>query len=258
MRATISLFAMLEFNPELFANFQLPEALNKQTVTDLIMLRCAELEMTYPNPTVLQGLIGVWSAGRVDVWTHLYNTTQYQYNPIENYDRITDEWETGKSKSKETRDLTAGKEAWNNTTSKDITDGETETAVDGETHLENGGQDEVNHSKAGFNAVSLVPDERTITQPGSTSDSTVDSTTTVTEGVTVDRDSTYNGKETVTDTGTVDQESDNTVHRASKVHGNIGVTTSQQMIEQEREVAKFNLYELIAEEFKCEFCILVY
>lgn len=40
--------------------------------------------------------------------------------------------------------------------------------------------------------------------------------------------------------------------------GNIGVTTSQQMIEQERNVAKFNLYDTITEEFKLRFCILVY
>lgn len=41
-------------------------------------------------------------------------------------------------------------------------------------------------------------------------------------------------------------------------HGNIGVTTTQQMIEQERNIAKFNLYDTITEEFKQRFCILVY
>ena len=40
--------------------------------------------------------------------------------------------------------------------------------------------------------------------------------------------------------------------------GNIGVTTTQQMIEQERNIAKFNLYDTITEEFKLRFCILVY
>lgn len=40
--------------------------------------------------------------------------------------------------------------------------------------------------------------------------------------------------------------------------GNIGVTTTQQMIEQEREVAKFNLIEYITDSFKRRFCVLVY
>ena len=44
----------------------------------------------------------------------------------------------------------------------------------------------------------------------------------------------------------------------SYIKGNIGVTTTQQMIEQERNVAKFNLYDTITEEFKLRFCILVY
>lgn len=258
MRASISLFSMVEYNPNLFAQLHIPAGLSAETLTDMLMLRCADLEILYPNPQVLQGLIGVWSAGRLDVWEHLYKTTQYEYNPIENYDRLTDEWETGDSKTTETRDLTNGKTAWNNRKTKDVTNDDTNTIVDGSSHLENGGSDEVNHSKAGFNAVSLVPDERTITAPGTTSDSKVDSDNKIYRDVTVDGEDTYNGKETLTDKGTVKHEGDNKVHRAGRVHGNIGVTTAQQMITQEREIALFNLYDLIVEEFKCEFCVLVY
>lgn len=43
-----------------------------------------------------------------------------------------------------------------------------------------------------------------------------------------------------------------------RAYGNIGVTTTQQMMQQERDIAKFNLYDIIAEEFKLRFCILVY
>ena len=43
-----------------------------------------------------------------------------------------------------------------------------------------------------------------------------------------------------------------------RAFGNIGVTTTQQMMQQERDIAKFNLYDIIAEEFKLRFCILVY
>lgn len=43
-----------------------------------------------------------------------------------------------------------------------------------------------------------------------------------------------------------------------RTHGNIGATTSQQMIESEREVSKFNIYDYITDSFKKRFCIMVY
>ena len=43
-----------------------------------------------------------------------------------------------------------------------------------------------------------------------------------------------------------------------RTHGNIGVTTSQQMLESEWEVAKLNVYTGIADLFCDEFCIMVY
>lgn len=55
-----------------------------------------------------------------------------------------------------------------------------------------------------------------------------------------------------TDTGTIAHDLEETEQ------GNIGVTTSQQMIEAERELAKFNIYDFIIESFKNRFCILVY
>ena len=45
----------------------------------------------------------------------------------------------------------------------------------------------------------------------------------------------------------------------SRIHGNIGVTTSQQMLEQELEVApKLNIIDYIVQSFKNRFCLLVY
>lgn len=59
---------------------------------------------------------------------------------------------------------------------------------------------------------------------------------------------------TVTDNGTIDND-DTTDIRS---YGNIGVTTTQQMIEQERETALFNIYDTIIQSFKYRFCVLVY
>lgn len=43
-----------------------------------------------------------------------------------------------------------------------------------------------------------------------------------------------------------------------KETGNIGITTTQQMINEEREVDKFNLTDYIINEFKKTFCLMVY
>ena len=40
--------------------------------------------------------------------------------------------------------------------------------------------------------------------------------------------------------------------------GNIGVTTSQMMLQSELDIARWNLYEHIADLFCQEFCIMVY
>lgn len=49
-----------------------------------------------------------------------------------------------------------------------------------------------------------------------------------------------------------------TIERETFRGGNIGVTTTQQMIEAEREVDRFNVYDIIIDSFKRKFCILIY
>lgn len=65
-----------------------------------------------------------------------------------------------------------------------------------------------------------------------------------------DNDTTNNG------TGTNKRDAKHS--RSGRAHGNIGVTTSQQMIQSEREVAMFNIYDIIAESFVENFCLMVY
>ena len=88
------------------------------------------------------------------------------------------------------------------------------------------------NSVAGFNSSELVENEKAENsgQSNSSSDTTISGTST---------------------------EKLKSTHRG-RVSGNIGVTTSQQMLEEERRVALFNLYDTIIESFKMRFCILVY
>lgn len=45
---------------------------------------------------------------------------------------------------------------------------------------------------------------------------------------------------------------------SGRMHGNIGVTTSQQMLQSELDVARFNLYNELADLFLMELCIYTY
>ena len=48
------------------------------------------------------------------------------------------------------------------------------------------------------------------------------------------------------------------VKRKARMWGNIGVTTTQQMIGEQRSVVKFNMMDYIIESFIKRFCLLVY
>ena len=48
------------------------------------------------------------------------------------------------------------------------------------------------------------------------------------------------------------------VKRKARMWGNIGVTTTQQMINEQRDIVKFNIADYIIENFKQRFCLLIY
>lgn len=72
------------------------------------------------------------------------------------------------------------------------------------------------------------------------------------------------GTDTASSTASATNESNNTVTRETKVqhtahlYGNIGVTTSQQMINEELAMRRGDLESYIIEDFKHRFCIMVY
>lgn len=57
---------------------------------------------------------------------------------------------------------------------------------------------------------------------------------------------------------TEDGTSSESSSRSGRISGNIGVTTSQQMIEAELELRRLDIYRLIVQEFKTMFCLGVY
>lgn len=66
------------------------------------------------------------------------------------------------------------------------------------------------------------------------------------------------GSETESISGSGNRSSMDRRRLSSRIHGNIGVTTTQQMLQSEREVAEFCMVDYIVNDFISRFCVMVY
>ena len=157
-------------------------SLDKMLLISSICMECSDLQLIYPDWDYMQGLIAMWSATELPVWTKLYKTTMFEYNPLWNVDADITESSSGSN---------SGTTGGSNT-----------------------------ESVAGYNSATMVAHTKDDTS-GSSSGSWSETHTT-------------------------------------RRTGNIGVTSSQELIERERAVDQFNIYKYIVDSFKKRFCILVY
>ena len=66
-------------------------------------------------------------------------------------------------------------------------------------------------------------------------------------------------KSTATGTGEETENGEHSDTRQGRIHGNIGVTTSQQMLKAEFDLAPdVNMYNIITRSFRNRFCLLIY
>lgn len=69
---------------------------------------------------------------------------------------------------------------------------------------------------------------------------------------------TRGGKDESSLTQTGETTRDGKTDREGRAWGNIGVTTSQQMIQSERDISDFNIYQIIINDFQSRYCIMIY
>ena len=271
----------------------------KQTVVGNILMECAELEFLFPDFNAAKQAIGLWSRLNVAVWERIFTAANLEYNPIENYNRteletIADDRtdthsgnDVTRSSGVDSRALTSTKtETHSGSDSKQLssTDSETNSGSDSRqlssTGSEtNSGTDTQTNKISGYDSGNLVDHDQNLLQHGhgvSTTSSGSDATTyghvisktgsgtdattyghVITEGGSGSDATTYGKTETLTHGEQIVHDGD--ITRNSHISGNIGVTTSQQMLEQEIEIsAKLNVMDMIVRAFKERFCILVY
>ena len=237
MRASISILGMYKIAPTIFDDFNPPDGVVRQDVIDNILFECSELEVAYPQPDTLKRMIGVWSTSNQYTWEKLLKSTQFEYNPIWNKDGTVTETEThgGKLERATIEDGTnTNKQTGSNTQSTDSN---------------NTANSETIGQVSAFNSTnSGTWDNKEKTSVNDDGEQHTTASASGESNGTETRKNTRN--ETETDTRTITHE------RVEK--GNIGVTTTQSMIEEERQVAMFNFIDAVTESFKAKFCIGVY
>lgn len=233
--ALLTIMGLYNYDNTIFDNLMLPDGVDKPTLIDNIVLETAELECIYPTPVFLKTAIGLWSNVQFLTWDRVYTAMNLEYNPIENYDRQETETTTG------TR-AHSGKD----TTTRSGTVSETGSTT-GSTQGTASESGTTTNKIAGFDSTTLVDhDSSTGSNTRQASDSSTGS-------------STRSGTDSSTQELTHGEQIADSGSRTSRIHGNIGVTTSQQMLKSELDLApNLNIYQYITADFRKRFCVEVY
>ncbi len=319
-KAMISILSLYKYDNTLFDLLTLPDGINKELAVNKILQDTANYESFYTDPEYLKFSIKLW--GDVNYWSFkkLYDTLNFDYNPIWNKDgTITETRERNESESGSTQHTgtaedgtetsntrengtkiatitetqTAGQEI--NDTAKTQTTSTTESGADSRTvttakttETDTTEDTTVESGIAGFNSADYAKNEKTETARTVGTDTTENGTETTagttnktgsgtvseTESINGAKNETTNGTETTDGTETA-VEKGSTTRRAAETgtdehtrttgeteryerteRGNIGITTTQQMIKEEREVSMFKIYDYIVSDFLKNFCII--
>ena len=236
----LDIMALYNHDQTLFSAFQVPTSITwvehgpegdvthtesipytKQNIIDNILLECAELEVVYPDSDYMKLAIGTWSTKRLYTWQRIADVLYRKYDPFVNMNRH--EWR----ETVEDRDL-AGSETPN------LTDTETRNLAGTNDSTVTGNVNAFNDSSA--NGVQR-------------------------DNVTTDQDTTDTGTVTNRHTGTVNTTDTGTVTTTDDYHieGDSAIRDAQDIIRLETEQRLANdLIDIIIEDFKKRFCLMVY
>ena len=221
--AKLTLIGMYNFDDTLFEYLTLPDGINKETLVNNILLQSGDFEVLYPDLDFLKFSIGAWSRKWQPTFERWQKALSIEYNPLENYDR-EEHWTDNRDVSGSSSGKTSGSESGSSSGSTSGTTGSTTTnkvsAYDSGNVLTTKDQVEVTGSDGTTNS-----GESSTTSSGSHSDS---------------------------------HSLDDDFEHTGRIHGNIGVTTSQQMLESELKLGYWNVYEKITDLFLTEFVLPIY
>lgn len=233
MPATLSLLGMINYNPVLLdsLNAAMPNANVALQVKTGLLAEAAELEVIYPDTTTFKQIFDQWVLQRTPIWDKLYNSTQLQYDPLHNYDRT----ETEHIVHDSTEDADSSSEL--STKHK--------MAADTRSTTDNTGTENTSAGRYGYNNQSSATPEATGNR--NTTDHYVGTT--------------LNGQD---DSGSQSGSASGHIAKAGqesrtvRAYGNIGVTTSDELIAQYRVTQQFDFVQFVIDDVIGRFCLLVY
>ena len=240
--AKITLIGMYNWDNTLFANLSTPSGIDNSLLIDTILLNGGEFETLYADFNFMKDAIGRWSSKWQRTMERWISVLEKEYNPIENYDRIED-WTDSNNKAST---MTSSRNE-DSTHSEGTTRNETAVASDasvssgeGNTTNKRSAYDASvysNHDKAETDSKGVNNSLGTTDAKGETNTSGIDS---------------FRGSHEDKST-----EIGNGIH-SGRIHGNIGVKTTQSMVLEEIDVSRFNIYDEIANLFLQELTIYTY
>nr|DAG49539.1 MAG TPA: hypothetical protein [Caudoviricetes sp.] len=242
MPANLTLCGIYSWDNTIFEGLTVPATVERDALVNNILLECSELEVLYPDPDFLKIAIGSWASARQAAWKHYAKLEEVEYSPIENTDKYEDHTVTDSETESGTID-----ESGQQTTGVNQQDSTSGHSLTGVTRTQQGNNtDSVSafdtESFSNKNKQTSDVDENSDTNYSASSDSKIARTDTTAHN---------------TDTST--NKHRNFTHRETvHAHGNIGVTTNQQMMTQEVEFWKWDFIKQISNEFRQRFCVSVY
>lgn len=239
MPATLSIMGLYNADPGVIDPLvsAMPTQDLRQALPAELLSECAELEVIYPNPSTFKTILAAWVKHRKPIWDKLYETTQYDYDPIYNYDRYEEHTET-----RETTRNNEGEYTTITTGNSDYTPSQIKTVVKDKRY---GFNSAVNPAPASEAETEVIPDLTLRTTPLSLAGTA--------KGTARTADTSHDNTEE-TQSGTENE----SITHSTRAYGNIGVVSTQQMIGQQREIVKYDLIEDVVNDFKARFCLLVY
>ena len=246
MRANLSLMGMYQYDDTILDNLVIPTGMDSDTLKENLLMEAAELEVLYTDFDFLKLAIGSWSKKQLPVWTELLKTTQYEYNPIWNKD--------GSISEVVTRNLAATEDVSDvNTRTHADTDTTTMNNTDTETRNLAGTNDSTtSHGVFGYNSSTKAPESEDII------DQDTSDTGTITDAHTGTITDAHTG--TITDARVIDRDTSDTGTIATyrTEQGNIGLTSTQDLIKAQRDVVQINIMDIIIHDFIDRFCLKIY
>lgn len=218
MQSKITLIGMYNYDNTLFDELNFPAGIDKNLAISRILNKSEEFEVLYSDFDYLKDRIGIWG----EIWERTFDkwikALSIDYDPLYNYDRT---------------------ETYTDTHARQYADGQSENSKSS------------SNTATGSQTKSITEQQVSAYDGEGYSDKTKEDAGAFTNQT---GNGSAEGKITRDASGT----SNDVTQHSAHLFGNIGVTTSQQMLADELKIAEWNLYEHISDIFIDEFCILVY